>query len=355
MPPPITSTSNCCSASARARPSARLAPPVRRRQRSLDLVGVGHRRTLRGRSLAGQRLGRPLRDTELCNFRHANLRERPPRRDRRGGAHAVRARGHAVQVSLRASSSGKRGRRGADRSARSSTARKSTRSSSERSCRRCSRRTSRARSRCCRCCRRECQAYTVSRACASANQAITDAADQIALGHADVVDRRRRRVAVERADPALARDVAKRSSRASQGEDVSAAREASLARDPPARSRADHAGDRRAVHRRDDGPVGREDGEDQPHPARGAGSVRAALAPARGRGHARTAGSRPRSCRSTCRRSTRRGRRATTAFAPTRSIEQLRGAQAGVRPQVRHGDGGQLVAAHRRRAAPCCS
>jgi len=30
------------------------------------------------------------------------------------------------------------------------------------------------------------QAYTVSRACASANQAITDAADQIALGHADV-------------------------------------------------------------------------------------------------------------------------------------------------------------------------
>jgi acetyl-CoA acyltransferase len=33
---------------------------------------------------------------------------------------------------------------------------------------------------------RDLQAYTVSRACASANQAITDAADQIALGHADV-------------------------------------------------------------------------------------------------------------------------------------------------------------------------
>jgi acetyl-CoA acyltransferase len=31
------------------------------------------------------------------------------------------------------------------------------------------------------------QAFTVNRACASANQAITDAADQIALGHADVV------------------------------------------------------------------------------------------------------------------------------------------------------------------------
>ena len=34
---------------------------------------------------------------------------------------------------------------------------------------------------------RGCQSFTVSRACASANQAITDAADQIALGHADVI------------------------------------------------------------------------------------------------------------------------------------------------------------------------
>ena len=33
---------------------------------------------------------------------------------------------------------------------------------------------------------RGCEAYTVSRACASANQAITDAADQIALGQMDV-------------------------------------------------------------------------------------------------------------------------------------------------------------------------
>src|SRR4030088_2239699 len=31
------------------------------------------------------------------------------------------------------------------------------------------------------------QSFTVSRACASANQAITDAADQIAPGHADVI------------------------------------------------------------------------------------------------------------------------------------------------------------------------
>jgi acetyl-CoA acyltransferase len=34
---------------------------------------------------------------------------------------------------------------------------------------------------------RGCEAYTVSRACASANQAITDAADQIALGNRDVI------------------------------------------------------------------------------------------------------------------------------------------------------------------------
>ncbi|HEX8849424.1 MAG TPA: acetyl-CoA C-acyltransferase FadI [Gemmatimonadaceae bacterium] len=34
---------------------------------------------------------------------------------------------------------------------------------------------------------RGCEAYTVSRACASANQAITDAADQIALGHHDCI------------------------------------------------------------------------------------------------------------------------------------------------------------------------
>lgn len=34
---------------------------------------------------------------------------------------------------------------------------------------------------------RGCEAYTVGRACASANQAITDAADQIALGHHDVL------------------------------------------------------------------------------------------------------------------------------------------------------------------------
>src|SRR6185295_19060451 len=32
-----------------------------------------------------------------------------------------------------------------------------------------------------------CEAYAVSRACASANQAITDAADQIVLGHRDVI------------------------------------------------------------------------------------------------------------------------------------------------------------------------
>ena len=47
-------------------------------------------------------------------------------------------------------------------------------------------------------------AYTLNRACASGAQAITNAADQIALGHADVDPRRRGRVAVRHPDPALA-------------------------------------------------------------------------------------------------------------------------------------------------------
>ena len=82
--------------------------------------------------------------------------------------------------------------------------------------------------------------------------------------------------------------------------------------------------------------------------ARGAGSVRAALAPARRGGHARTAGSRRRSCRCTCRRATRGGRRATTGFAPTRRSSSC-ARSSPCSTAVRHGDGRQLVAAHRRR------
>ena len=52
---------------------------------------------------------------------------------------------------------------------------------------------------------RGCEAYTVSRACASANQAITDAADQIAARPSRRRHRRRRGVALQRADPAFAR------------------------------------------------------------------------------------------------------------------------------------------------------
>ena len=74
--------------------------------------------------------------------------------------------------------------------------------------------------------------------------------------------RRRRRVAVERADPALARDVATRSSPRRRAKSLGG-RVKALARDSPARPRADHARHRRAVDRRDDGRVGREDGEDQ--------------------------------------------------------------------------------------------
>ena len=46
-------------------------------------------------------------------------------------------------------------------------------------------------------------AYTLNRACASAAQAIANAADQIALGHADVDPRRRGRVALRHPHPPL--------------------------------------------------------------------------------------------------------------------------------------------------------
>ena len=139
-----------------------------------------------------------------------------------------------------------------------------------------------------------CQAYTVSRACASANQAITDAADQIALGHHDVVIAGGAE-SLSNVPILHSRGMSDKLVAVSRAKEPGAAT-AHLGSVRPQRPRPDHAGHRRAVDRRDDGPVGREDGEDQPHPARGAGSVRAALAPARrGRHRGRTTHGRDRS------------------------------------------------------------
>ena len=199
------------------------------------------------------------------------------------------------------------------------------------------------------------QAVTVSRACASANQAITDAADQIALGHADVAiaggaeslsnvpilhsrgicrrarrrclnapSRRRRRLdALARIRPRDLVPITPAIAEPSTGETM--------------------------------GAVGGEDGEDQSHLARGAGPVRAALAPARRGGHRTMVVSPPRSMAVYVPpKFETRVHDATTASARTRA-RAAAGAQAGVRPAVRHGDRRQLVAAHRRRRAPCCS
>ena len=128
-------------------------------------------------------------------------------------------------------------------------------------------------------------AYTLNRACASAAQAITNAADQIRLGHADVVlaggveslsdipvlhSRRFSRLLVE----------------ASKAKSL-ADRLGILAPGAAARPRAGDARHRRALDRRVHGPVGREDGEGERHRPRGAGPPRPAEPPARGRRHRR--------------------------------------------------------------------
>ncbi len=128
-------------------------------------------------------------------------------------------------------------------------------------------------------------AYTLNRACASAAQAITNAADQIALGHADAIlaggveslsdipilhSRRFSQVLVE---ASKARSLRSRAAAFAPGAPT---------RPGPADSR-----DRGAVHRRDDGAVRREDGQGERDHARGAGPTRAAKPSARRCGHGR--------------------------------------------------------------------
>ena len=83
--------------------------------------------------------------------------------------------------------------------------------------------------------------------------------------------------------------------------------------------------------------------------ARGAGRVRAALAPPRRAGHGRTAGSPPRSRRVYRAAGVRVAIDRDNGIRADTSLEQLAAAQAGVRPQVRQRHRRQRVAAHRRR------
>ena len=163
--------------------------------------------------------------------------------------------------------------------------------------------------------RRACPAYSLNRACASAAQAITNAADQIALGHADVGARRRRRIALRHPGAPLA-SLQPDPGRGRQGEER---RRPARRAGPhaPARPRARHARHRRAVHRRDDGPVGREDGQGERHHPRGAGPVRAPEPPARRRRHRRRPPHRGDRALVRRRRHGRDRSRPTTASAPT--------------------------------------
>ena len=116
-------------------------------------------------------------------------------------------------------------------------------------------------------------AYTLNRACASAAQAINNAADQILLGHADAIiaggveslsdipilhSRRFSRVLVEASKAQELR-------RPGRGDRSGTS----------ARPRTRHAGDRGAIYRREHGAVGGEDGQGKRNHPRGAGPPRA--------------------------------------------------------------------------------
>ena len=160
-------------------------------------------------------------------------------------------------------------------------------------------------------------------------------------------DRRRRRQRERRPASPSRRSSPTRSSRRSKArtlaEKLKRVREA-LAAGLPARA----AGAQGADDRAHDGRERREDGQGERHRARGAGRVRAPQP------HARRAGVGGRHLR-------RRGdaRHPAAAFdepiaednlvRKDSTLEGYAQAEAGVRPQVRHDHGGQLVAAHRRR------
>jgi acetyl-CoA acyltransferase len=121
------------------------------------------------------------------------------------------------------------------------------------------------------------QSFTVSRACASANQAITDAATRSSSATSTAWSPAAR-VAVAGAGAPLAAHE-RRARVGGQGEDVRRAR--AQHRHAAAQGlHPGHAGHRRAEHRRDHGAERREDGQAQRRHARRAGRVGAALAPA---------------------------------------------------------------------------
>ena len=159
--------------------------------------------------------------------------------------------------------------------------------------------------------------------------------------------RRRRRVAVERADSAFADDVARSSSRcrARRARRSAAHRSARFARATSSRSRR-RSPSRRPARRWASRP--RRWRRSITFRARSRISSRCARIGWR-RWAPRTGGSRRRSCRCTCRRRYETALTSDNGIRTDTSIEQLRALKPVFDREVRHGDGGQFVAAHRRR------
>ena len=190
-------------------------------------------------------------------------------------------------------------------------------------------------------------AYTLNRACASSAQAIANAADQISLGHADTIlaggveslsdipilhSRRFSRVLV---------DASKARSLGARVAAFGRARPRDLVPVTPAIAEPSTG----ETH----GPVGGEDGEGERHQPRGAGPGRAPEPPAGRRGDRRRPARRPRSRRGSAARTWIRSLDCRQRHPRRHLARGARQAAAGVRPAVRLGHRGELLAAHRRR------
>ncbi len=128
-------------------------------------------------------------------------------------------------------------------------------------------------------------AYTLNRACSSGAQGICNAADQIMAGHADVILAGGTESLSDIPDPPQPQGVG--NAHGGRPCQVTRRTHRALLEDPSPRPQAGGPRHRRAEHRRDDGGVGREDGQGESHHPRGAGRVCPDEPPARRRGHRR--------------------------------------------------------------------
>src|SRR6266849_109087 len=130
---------------------------------------------------------------------------------------------------------------------------------------------------------KEIPAYSLNRACASSGQAVANAYDEIVLGDAEVV----LAGGVESLSDIPILATPRRHPGGGEQGQVAGRAASHTESDPAARPRSRVTRHRRALDRRVDGPVGGEDGQGEPHLARGAGSLGAPQSRARGPGNRR--------------------------------------------------------------------